>query len=374
MKLLRLYGCIIVLCLFMCIGCSSKKRSSRSSHEEITISKELPSTKENSSVEVTPSKTEESSEEPIPSEETENSLVITEGEEELSPVGEQSSEEILNTEGTKMSMDIIKNCPESVSEEREGVEYPVAIHKVYHSTTTGLDRGVNILLPVGYSEEKQYPVLYLLHGIFGDEYSFINDLECRIPQIFTNLVLDGAAKEMIVVLPNMFAKDDESLTPGFSEQGTAPYDNFIHDLVNDLIPYIEENYSVLTGRENRAIAGFSMGGRETLFIGFTRPDLFGYIGAIAPAPGVTPAKDWAMTHKGQMEEEDFYIKDTENMPYLIMICCGTNDGVVGKFPLSYHEILEKNGVEHIWYEVPQADHNAQAIRSGLNNFVSHIFN
>lgn len=81
-------------------------------------------------------------------------------------------------------------------------------------------------------------------------------------------------------------------------EGIAPYDNFINDLANDLMPFIEENYSVLTGRENQAIAGFSMGGREALYIGFTRPDLFGYVLAIAPAPGLTPGTDWAMTHPG----------------------------------------------------------------------------
>lgn len=52
-----------------------------------------------------------------------------------------------------------------------------------------------------------------------------------------------------------------------------------------------------------------------------------------------------------------------------MVCCGTNDSVVGRFPLSYHEIMEKNEVVHLWYEVPGADHNDQAIRSGLYNFI-----
>jgi len=264
-------------------------------------------------------------------------------------------------------------CPAKASDRREDVAYAKAEHKTYHSKTTGLERGVNVLLPAGYTKEKKYPVLYVLHGIFCDENTLLQDENCRIPELAANLSADQKAKEMIIVLPNMFAKWDEDQKPGFSPEGTAPYDNFINDLVHDLMPYIEANYSVLTGRENTALAGFSMGGRETLFIGLNRPDLFGYIGAIAPAPGLVPAKDWAMSHPGQMEEKDLYFKDQDHMPYLVMVCCGSKDGTVGKYPESYHKILEKNSVEHIWYEVPEADHNADAIRSGLNNFMIAIF-
>lgn len=358
MRNVKAYVGLLSMCMIMSVGCGKgEDNTAASSNQEV---------KEQEMAEKEPEITEAAIDEEETSKAVDNT---TEEEDESTETQEASS----STEENTMTMDITLDCPESIYAPREGVEYPTAIHEVYHSNTTGLDRGVNILLPNGYSEEKQYPVLYLLHGIFGDEYTLIHDVECRIPEITTNLAADASAKEMIVVLPNMYAKTEESQAPGFTEEAVAPYDNFINDLVNDLIPYIEENYSVLEGRENRAIAGFSMGGRESLYIGFTRPDLFGYIGAISPAPGLTPAKDWAMTHKGQMQEDELYIKDTEHMPYLIMLCCGTQDGTVGKFPLSYHEILDKNEVEHIWYEVPGADHNAQAIRSGLNNFVAAIF-
>ena len=166
-------------------------------------------------------------------------------------------------------------CPEEISQKRPDVTYGTVVHKTYASKTTGLDRGVNILLPPNYDETKKYPVLYLLHGIFGNEYSLIQDASCKIPEISGNLAADGLAEEMLIVFPDMYAKTDPAQAPGFSAEAVAPYDNFINDLVNDLIPYIEENFSVLTDRENRAIAGFSMGGRETLFIGHctgSRPD------------------------------------------------------------------------------------------------------
>lgn len=262
------------------------------------------------------------------------------------------------------------DCPKAVCERVAGRQYGTVERITYHSQTTGLDRGANVLLPPGYSADRKYPVLYFLHGIFGDENSMIGDGNNKIPEILGNLAAEGKAGEMIVVFPNMYATSDPDQKPGFDSKAIAPYDNFINDLVNDLIPYIESNYAASTAKEDRAIIGFSMGGRESLFIGVNRPDLFSCIGAISPAPGLTPAKDWAMEHPGQMEESELKITDEANLPKLLMVCCGTNDGVVGKFPASYHEILERNGVEHLWYEVPGADHNDQAIRSGLYNFVT----
>lgn len=264
-------------------------------------------------------------------------------------------------------------CPTQISTTRGGVKYGNNVHITYESSTCRCERGANILLPADYSEEKQYPVLYFLHGIFGDENSMLGDSNNRIPQIVGNLREDGLIPDIIVVFPNMYASDDPSLKPGFSQESVLPYDNFINDLVNDLIPYVEQNYSVLTDREHRGIIGFSMGGRETLFIGTTRSDLFSCIGAIAPAPGVTPGKDWAMEHPGQMKEEEFVIRQEDFLPKLLMICCGTKDSVVGKFPASYHDILTNNNVEHLWYEVPDADHDNNAIKSGLYNYLIRWF-
>ncbi len=269
--------------------------------------------------------------------------------------------------------DIVKECPENIYKVRKNTAYGTLSHQTYHSTTTGLDRGVNILLPPGYDSSVKYPVLYLLHGIFGDEYTMCGDQGNALLEIAANLACDGEAEDMVIVLPNMYASSDPNQKPGFNKKDIEPYDDFINDLVNDLIPFVERSYSVLTDRKSRALAGFSMGGRETLFIGFNRPDLFAYVGAIAPAPGLVPAKDWAMIHEGQMEESAMTFAAGENEPDVLMICCGTQDKTVGNFPKSYHEILEKNGVDHIWYEVPGADHDSNAIKSGLYNFMRNIF-
>lgn len=263
-----------------------------------------------------------------------------------------------------------KECPDALCRRAADRNYGRTEHITYLSKTTGLERGANILLPPGYSREKAYPVLYFLHGIFGDEYSLLSDENNKIPEILGNLAAEGKTGEIIAVFPDMYATSDPEQKPAFDPEAVLPYDNFIYDLTGDLIPCVEKRYSVLTGREDRAVLGFSMGGRETLFIGLSRPDLFGAVGAISPAPGLIPSEDRFMSHRGQLKENELKIPEGKESPELFMLCCGSADSVVGKFPEKYHEILEKNGAEHLWYEVPGADHDSKAIRSGLYNFVT----
>ena len=263
-------------------------------------------------------------------------------------------------------------CPSSVYTAREDITYGEFSHGTYYSETCGMERGYSILLPADYSTEKQYPVLYLLHGIFGDEYSFSSDSGNSIREIAGNMAADGTTREIIIVCPNMFAATDPDQQPGFTAEACLPYDNFINDLVNDLMPYIESNYSVLTGRDNTYLAGFSMGGRETIFITLQRPELFSNVCAIAPAPGLVPTTDMYMSHDGQLTEDQMCFAPGATQPDTFIICCGTRDSVVGTYPRSYHELFESNGTEHIWYEVPEADHDNNTIRSGLYNLLKII--
>jgi len=276
-------------------------------------------------------------------------------------------------ENYKIVDEMVIDCPKEVSQLRGDAMLGKVSHVVYHSNTCKMDRGFSILLPASYDGEKKYPVVYFQHGIFGDENCMINDGQNKFREICAYLAADGFAKEMIVVFGHMYATDDPNQKPGFDQKAVLPYDNFINELVNDLMPYVESNYAVLTGRENTAVCGFSMGGRESLYIGLQRPDLFGYIGAIAPAPGLVNAKDWAMEHPGMILESEMKFKEGDVLPELLMVCCGTNDGTVGKFPKSYHDIFVKNNVEHLWFEVKGADHNSHAIRSGWYQFVQRVF-
>lgn len=268
--------------------------------------------------------------------------------------------------------EIEERCPVTIEATRGDVEYGEFTHGTYYSTTCELERGYSILLPADYSEDKQYPVLYLLHGIFGDEYSFSNDGANKIKEIVGNMAAEGYIEETIVVCPNMYATSDPNQKPAFDTESCLPYDNFINDLVNDLMPHIESEYSVLTGRENTYLAGFSMGGRETIYITLQRPELFGYVCAISAAPGIVPTTDKFMTHEGMIEESEMKFADGAVEPDVFIICCGSKDSVVGTYPEQYHELLETNGSDHIWYEITGADHDNTAIKSGLFNLFKQI--
>lgn len=275
------------------------------------------------------------------------------------------------------SLDLMENftaeitCPSKYTIDMLGTTYGEMVRTSYYSTTCEKDRNVIVLLPADYDEKKDYPVMYVLHGIFGDETSMIGDGNSGMRIILGNLMKEGLAEEMIVVFPYMYASKTQDVCTAIDLENSLAYDNFINDLVTDLMPFMKQNYSVAEGRENTAIIGFSMGGRESLAIGFTRPDLFGYVGAIAPAPGLTPGRDWAMEHPGQFAEAELVFDETS--PYFLMICSGDKDGTVGTFPKSYHDILTTNEVEHIWYEIPGSDHGEPAISSGIYNFAITIF-
>ena len=289
-----------------------------------------------------------------------------EGEEVIEPV-------VPNVEEATEYMDSVEievEVPTSYTFMRTGEEYGEIVEATYYSTTCEKDRPVNIVLPVGYDEDKSYPVLYVLHGIFCDQTTMMNSNSTHI--VIQNMIKDGLAKDMIIVFPYIYASKEHDTCAEISVETSAEYDNFLNDLVTDLMPYMAENYAVAQGKKNTAVLGFSMGGREALAIGFTYPDLFGYVGAIAPAPGLVPGQDWAMTHPGQFQNDELVFSD-DIMPWLLMICCGDNDHTVGTFPKTYHEILDTNGVDHIWYEIPGSDHGDPAVLSGTYNCCKYAF-
>jgi len=261
-------------------------------------------------------------------------------------------------------------CPEEMLVRRDDVTYPDYFKVHYYSTTTETERPMNIILPVGYDESKKYPVLYYLHGIMTDEDTMMEEPLGTIA-ISSNLLHEHKSKEMIIVVPNQYAPaPGTEVEPVLDQSYYDGYDNFINDLVNDIMPYMEEHYSIATGRENTAICGFSMGGRNALYIGYVRSDLFGWVGAFSPAPGITEATDMMSYHKGLLQPEELVAKYP---PIVTMLSCGTSDTVVGTFPKEYHELLEQNKQEHVWYEIPEANHDLTAITTGLYNFIASVF-
>ncbi|NLK47099.1 MAG: esterase family protein [Treponema sp.] len=239
----------------------------------------------------------------------------------------------------------------------------------YYSTVCEKDKNVIILLPPNYSPEKKYPVLYILHGYFQDETSLAGSLSEGNSKTITNLILAGKAKEMITVFPFIYSSKTKNQCSSISDpHDWDAYDNFVNDLTIDLMAWLKKNFSILEGRENTAITGFSMGGREALAIGLAHPELFAYIGAIAPAPGLTPN----YMHPGQFKEID--VKFEKHLePKLLQICVGSKDDVVTNFPESYHKIFKKNKINHEWWIVDGSDHGDPAITDGITKFCKRIF-
>jgi len=259
--------------------------------------------------------------------------------------------------------------PKGFDTVREGVTYGWLKEITYYSKTTGTTRKANIILPPDYDENKKYPVLYLLHGIGGDHNEWLG---AEPVNVLSNLITDGDAVSMIAVIPNVRARANDEVNPQdiYTLEHYKAFDNFINDLRDDLMPYIEANYPVLKGKENTAIAGLSMGGRESLYIGCSMPETFGYIGAFTPAPGLL-----AYTNFG-VSEDGLFTKETLTLPWnsdnFIMINAGASDEIVSIWHKTYHETLTENGVKNTFY-VTEGGHDFTVWKDGLYNFAKNIF-
>ena len=257
---------------------------------------------------------------------------------------------------------LVNNEPSSSHQEKAGVKYGTIQKKTYFSKKANKNKPYNILLPANYDPSKKYPVLYVLHGFFENEDRMITNGNgvMYTRQIVGNAIAEGEAKDMIVVCPLIFTSATMNSATGFGDAGSVQgYNNFVDDIVDSLMPHIEENYSVATGRENTAVTGFSMGGMESLQIGMKYGDKFGYVGAICPAPGGSGAFKW---------------NSEDETPYLVMITGGTQDDVVGlNTPEGYHNNFNRNGVPHVWHVVQGGHHGDDSIHSHLYSFVRAVF-
>lgn len=265
----------------------------------------------------------------------------------------------------------MKGTPGNLTTKQNGVSYGEVKEIQYYSTTTEKNRNAIVILPDGYSEQKKYPVLYLFHGGMGDEKDWISG---NIQTMIGNMTAAKEAVEMIIVLPNCRCREDDSAAnaDGFALGHVQSFDNFINDFRDNLMPYINENYSVAEGRENTAIAGLSMGGRVSLHIGITLSDKIGYTGAFSPAYGIFAYSNNGLTEEGLFTEETFTLPEEYKENTFIMINNGYQDTMVSHEPERYHNALTANGVEHIYYMI-QGGHDWQVWRNGFYNFARYLF-
>lgn len=243
---------------------------------------------------------------------------------------------------------------------------------------TPIDRYAMVVLPKDYSKTKKYPVVYMLHGLSDTPESMVgngilND-GAGTQYVVWNAIANGDVKECIVVYPCVCCNEEGKSSFNTDAKTASYYDYIINDLTKVLMPAINKEYSTLTGRENTAVCGFSMGGRETLNIGIRRPDLFSGIGLFNPAPGALDGGD--MLTKADLKLADEYINST-----YIQITKGATDTVVGSNPTNYYNALKAAGIPCSYYETMGGDpagkgnggHWATVYHHGLYNFLKRIF-
>jgi len=292
---------------------------------------------------------------------------------QMCSVNVHTNESVNETEDymDKAQLLIESAAPSGVFERQSGVEYGSVQKLTYYSNTAERNTPVNVILPPNYDKDKKYPVLYILHG-FTDTQDWMLRNDVALVNMLGNLTNSGKIKEMIVVLPYIFCSRDQEKVNGFDISASPAYDNFINDLKTDVMKFINEKFPIAEGRENTAITGFSMGGRESLFIGTQMSDVFGYVGAVCPAPGLTPGADLNM-HPGQLKKAELKYDKDKGVPYLTLISAGEKDDFVGSSPSDYHKLLTDNGEKNLWHIVPNGSHNASSVKQHLYNFTRMIF-
>ena len=171
--------------------------------------------------------------------------------------------------------------------------------------------------------------------------------------ILDNLLADGKAVPMIVVMPNGRARSNDRPPANlFSPDHLAAFDVFEGDLLGDVIPTIEARYAVQADREHRALAGLSMGGGQSLNIGLTHPDRFAWIGAFSPAPNTRPAAELVPDPTAAA----LHLR-------LLWLSGGNRDGLLA-IGQAQHRYLRDHHVPHVW----NVDGNAHDTPEWRNNF------
>ena len=250
-------------------------------------------------------------------------------------------------------------------------------HVWYYSAENGMTRRMYVYTPAGYDRNNKsvkYPVLYLLHGGGGDEDAW--STLGRTCQILDNLIAQGKAKPMIVVMPNGNPNQYAAQTLGIPvktdvKQYASGFDNY-SSLVADIVPYIEKNYPVIKNRKGRAVAGLSMGGGQSFFIAFRNVDVFANVGIFssgligASAIGGAPF-DAEQHFPGMYTNPAKYNKFD-----VIYLACGEQDNRIDGMLYFKQKLNEKGYHGVVWEQYPGA-HEWKVWRRNLSSFVQQIF-
>jgi enterochelin esterase-like enzyme len=261
---------------------------------------------------------------------------------------------------TTLNPDDVQAYPEppaDISANREGIPHGKLETIEYDSKSVGTRRKMQVYTPPGYSADKKYPVLYLLHGIGGDETEWQRFATPNL--LLDNLIADGKAVPMILVMPNGRAQKNDRAEGNV--YATAPaFAAFEQDLLKDVIPAIEARYSVAADREHRGVAGLSMGGGQSLNFGLAHLDTFAWVGGFSSAPN-TRAPEQLVADPAAAREK---LK-------LLWLSVGNKDGLL-RISQNVHAYLKKENIPHVW-NVDGHAHDATEWKNNLYYFLQKVY-
>jgi enterochelin esterase-like enzyme len=236
----------------------------------------------------------------------------------------------------------------------------------YQSKTTGAWRRAYIYTPPDYDKnvKMRYPVLYLQHGAGENETGWTK--QGRANLILDNVIAAGRAKPMLVVMETGYATKPGA-TPVQGPTGNPTMPNAFEEVVvNDLIPTIDASYRTLADRENRAMAGLSMGGGQTLQITSAHLDTFAWIGSFS-----APMRNFDLktSMNGVLADPASFNKRVK----LFWIGAGTGEVALHEAASQLHKSLDAAGIKHVFYESAGTSHEWQTWRRSLHDFVPRLF-
>ena len=226
----------------------------------------------------------------------------------------------------------------------------------YDSKSVGTRRKLVIYTPPTYNPSEKYPVLYLLHGIGGTEREWLDNGAPNV--ILDNLYAEKKLAPMIVVMPNGRAQANDRAEGNVFASAPA-FGEFDKDLLGSIIPFVEANYPVIPNRENRALAGLSMSGGQSLNFGLGNINTFAYVGGFSSAPNTfPPAKLLPEPEKAKQLK-------------VLFVSCGDQDGLM-RISQGVHAYLKEKAVPHIWH-VDTGGHTWPVWKNNLYLFSQLIF-
>lgn len=273
---------------------------------------------------------------------------------------------------TSLDSMFLLSGPDIAFAENQAVPHGELREVWYQSSTLGTQRRMHVYTPPGYdSSRDRYPVFYLLHG-GGDEDSGWSTIG-RAGFIIDNLLAEKKAKPMIVVMPNGSLPrpaNPPPATPGAPPNPTAAaalQDRFTNELMKDVIPVVEKNFRTLPGRDNRAIAGLSMGGGQTTRVMTSFPDQFAYIGIWSAGVNPQTNADFEQRNAAFLANADKLNKQIK----VLSITVGDKDFTLAGSK-NLNEMLKKHGIKND-IQITGGGHTWINWRRYLNQFAQTLF-